>query len=71
MTATQHKSPGRLADLSPFDIKVPIEPPKPSRIRTALGREIPKGAAKTDTEYGCVDWYLYRGSRADRPRATD
>jgi hypothetical protein len=72
MNATQHKSPGRLADPSPFGIKVTLEPPKPSPpARKAVDREIPRGAARTDADYGCVDWYQYRGSRADGPRATD
>ena len=72
MNATQHKSPGRFADLSPFDIKVALEPPKPSSpVRKAVDREIPRGAAKTDAKYGCADWYQYRSSRADGPGATD
>jgi len=69
MNATQHKSPGRLGDLNPFDIKVTPEPQTSPPVRKAVDREIPRGAAKTDAEYGCVDWYQYRGS--DGPRATD
>ena len=71
MTATQHKSPGRVGDLSPFDIKVTLEPPKPSPIRKALECEIPRGAAKTDMEYGCVDWYQYRGSESGIVTSTE
>jgi len=58
MNATQPKSRRRLADLSPFNIKVALELPKPSSpVRKAVDREIPRGAAKTDAKYGCVDWY--------------
>ena len=71
MNATQPKSRRRLADLSPFNIKVALELPKPSSpVRKAVDREIPRGAAKTDAKYGCVDWYQYRSSRADGPGAT-
>jgi hypothetical protein len=62
MNATQHKSPGRCAHLSHFDVEVTTETPTSSpRVRNAVGGEIRKGEAETDSRHGCVDWYRYRG----------
>jgi hypothetical protein len=51
------KSPGRLADLNPFDIRVSIEatgtPPRVSE------RDARKERAGAGREYGCVDWFQY------------
>jgi hypothetical protein len=72
MNAPQHKLPGRLADLSPFDIKVTLETPKPLLpVRNAVRHEFLKGEAETDAGYGCVDWYQYPASRAEGARAAD
>jgi hypothetical protein len=66
MNATQHRPTARLADLSPFDIRVSIESPTSSpRVGKAACRELLKGGTKSDAGYGCVDWYQYPGRRAD------
>ena len=69
MNITQHKSPGRLADLSPFDLKVTAETPKPlPPARNPVRHEFFKGETETDAGYGCVEWYLYSASRAEGDR---
>jgi hypothetical protein len=75
MNDTQHRARGRLADFSPFDIRVTVEAPKPSaRMRSAGYREFLKGRAETDATYGCVDWYQYpdrsRGVRGSAVEST-
>jgi hypothetical protein len=74
MNPTHHKSSGRLADLSPFFIKVGVETPKPvPRVRYAVCRERLPGATETEEVYGCVDWYQYpdaRGGIATAARAS-
>lgn len=60
MKVTQHKIPGRLADLSAFDMKVMIETSTPlAHARNAVVREPLKCETETQEEYGCVDWYHY------------
>jgi hypothetical protein len=59
MNATQHRPPARLADLSPFYIPVEAGERLP-RIRDAQCREFDKGAAQSDSGFGCVDWYQYQ-----------
>jgi hypothetical protein len=72
MNTTQNKPPGRLADLSPFDIRVSIESPTPSpRVSNAVCRELLKGGTESDARYGCVDWYQYPGRRADEATTAD
>lgn len=64
MNPTHHKSTGRLADLSPFEIKVGVETPKPlPRVRRAVCREPLPGGTETEETYGCVDWYQYPDAR--------
>lgn len=61
MNVTQHKPPGRRADLSPFGVKVTAETSTSSpRVRNSVGGEIRKREAETDLGHGCVDWYQYR-----------
>lgn len=65
MNTTQHKSAERLADLSPFDVKVTVETPKAApRVRNAACCEFREGGTETDEGYGCVEWYHYPGTRA-------
>jgi hypothetical protein len=60
MNVTQHKSPGRFADLSRFNPKAMAETPKPLlHVRNPGCREFFKGETQTDAGYGCVDWYQY------------
>jgi hypothetical protein len=69
MNMTQQKSQGRLADLSPFNIKAKIETPKPLMcVRNLVRREFLQGETETDAAYGCVDWYQYPASRAEGGR---
>jgi hypothetical protein len=66
MNVMQHKSPGRLADLSPFNLKVMAETQKPLlRVQNSVCREFFKGETETDAGYGCVDWYQYSASRTE------
>lgn len=65
MNDTQRRSPGRLADLSPFDNKVKVETPKSSAPAQNAGCcELLRAEAET---YGCVEWYQYPRSRARSP----
>ena len=70
MNAQQRKPAGRLADLSPFDIQVGVEPPMPAlRIRNAVCREFLGGRVEIGADCGCVDWFQYPAGRADADRA--
>jgi hypothetical protein len=51
------KSPGRLADLNPFDFSVNIKAPDmPPRVIKPAAR---KKRAVAQAEHGCVDWFQY------------
>lgn len=72
MNTTHNNPPRRLADLSPFDIRVSIESPPPSpRVSDVTCRELLKGGTESAAGYGCVDWYQYPGRRADGATRAD
>jgi hypothetical protein len=58
-TAMAQKSPGRIGDLNPFCITIPVGE-ETRRIKNADGRDAPR--VRAETEYGCVDWYQYRAN---------
>ena len=61
----QNRVLGRVAQLSPFDIKLPgVRTPSPRVIGDGVSRENLRGAAPSEAEYGCVEWYQYRGSQS-------
>jgi hypothetical protein len=68
MNVTQHRSPGRRADLSPFGVVTSPETIRSApRIRSAAGGELRNADPETDSGYGCVDWYHYGEEAADGP----
>ena len=70
MNVTQHRSPGRRADLSPFVVIASAETTRSApAVRSAAGGELNSAQPGTNSGYGCVDWYHY-GEAADGP-ATD
>lgn len=64
--AMWQRSPGRLADLNPFDVSAPVEASQAPMLVGTGRRGLPrKERTEADAEYGCVDWYRY-GDRADK-----
>lgn len=72
MNELQHELPGRLAELSPFDVRITAETAKPEpHVRHAdsrLAKCQVKSEADAGEAYGCVDWYLYPNGGAERAR---
>jgi hypothetical protein len=58
---------GRLAELSPFEIKVAGMPKAGVCKSTALRREMCTDKVSTAEFYGCVDWYQYPGQAQREP----
>jgi hypothetical protein len=52
-----HKTPGRLADLNPFNVAVSAA--APPQIRKAGRCDAGENSLQVALEYGCVDWYQY------------
>jgi hypothetical protein len=70
MNTTPHRLLARHAALSPFDIQVTPETPRPSvPPRSGHDGEFRPGGTGQDAGFGCVEWYQYPGSRADAIRA--
>jgi hypothetical protein len=67
MNAMPHKTPGRLADLSPFNVVVSAA--APSQTQKVGRRDAGENSLQAAAEYGCVDWYQYQAP-ADEEKTT-
>lgn len=55
--AIPQTTPGRNADLNPFNGSVTVEVPQASDADSGSARMVKREAR---AEYGCVDWYQYQ-----------